>query len=267
MGKYDAKKHKKKKSSQLPVWLVGICCIALPVAVIAISWVLRDRPAEKPAPSTPTVTTSPSVLVPTFPSIPDTTTIPNEPAPQYPSLGANLTIDYIGSYAGIYMEDGTDDIVSNMLMLIVQNTGDQDLQLARITLQYSDFLADFELTNLPVGEKVVLLERNRHEYVNEMPIAGLAKDLVFFPESMDLQEDIVSVSGGDGYVDVTNVSGQDLTGDVIIYYKNSSSDLLYGGITYRVRVSDGIPAGETVRIMSKHYHPDRCSIVMVSYIG
>ena len=144
MGKYDAKKQKKKKSSQLTVWLVSICCIALPVAVIAISWALRDRPAEKPIPSTPAVTT-PSVLVPTFPTIPDTTTVPDEPAPQYPSLGANLTIDYIGSYAGIYMEDGSDEIVSNMLMLIVKNTGTQDLQLARITLQYSSFLADFEV--------------------------------------------------------------------------------------------------------------------------
>jgi hypothetical protein len=36
--------------------------------------------------------------------------------------------------------------------------------------------------------------------------------------------------------------------------QRESSDLLYGGITYGVR------------IMSGHYHPDRCSIVMVDYV-
>ena len=188
----------------------------------------------------------------------------------YPSildaiLNESLVIDHIGSYAGIYTEDGSDEIVANTMMLIVKNTGSQDLQLARINLQYSDFEAIFEVTNLPAGERIVLLERSRHAYVEEKPQGAMVKDLVFFPEAMDLMEDKISISGGDGYMEVTNITGEDLTGEFFIYYKNSASDMLYGGITYRVRISGGIGAGQTVRIMSKHYHPDRCTIVMVSY--
>ena len=267
MAKYARKKQKQKKSSQLTLWVVAICCIALPVAIIAVGWALQDHPA---APTNPTAVTDPTgstggnVLVPSFPTVPDTTQPDSEQSP-YPYLHESLSIDYIGSYAGIYMEDGTDDIVANMMMLIVENTGTQDLQLARISLQYSDFTATFEATNLPAGQKLVLLERSRQAYVEEMPRSAAVSDLVFFPESMGLLEDKLSISGGDGYVEVTNITGEDLTGEFFIYYKNSASDLLYGGITYRVRVSDGIAAGQTLRIMSRHYHPDRCTIVMVSY--
>ncbi len=266
MAKYAKKKTAQKKTSPVIAWVVAACCIALPVAIIAISWALQDRPAAPTNPTTPTGSNSSTVLVPTFPTVPNEIVDPTDPAtPQYPRLNESLYIDYIGSYAGIYMEDGSDEIVSDIMMLIVENVSTQDLQLARIDLQYADFEANFEVTNLPAGEKVVLLERNRHAYVSEMPQSAQVRDQVFFPAPMGLLEDKITVSGGDGYVEITNISGQDLTGEMFIYYKNSASDLLYGGITYRVRISENIPAGQTIRIMSRHYHPDRCSIVMVNY--
>lgn len=263
MGKYSPKKRKQKKSSSVTMWIVIACCIALPVAVIAISWILQDQPAVPSTPTTPNEPSAPTVLVPTFPTVPDAPTQPDEEPVQYPYLNENLSIEHIGSYAGIYMEDGTDDIVSNLLMITVKNVGTQDLQLARIELQYTNFIASFQITNLPAGETVVLLESNRQGYVEEMPKYATVKDQVFFPEPMSLREDLISISGGNGYVEVTNISGQDITGEIVIYYKNSASDLLYGGITYRVRISNGIASGQSVRVMSKHYHPDRCRIVMV----
>lgn len=264
MGKYAKKKSGQKKSSKLTMWVIAACCIALPVAVIAIGWALQDKPATPVTPTVPTDPIAPTVLVPTFPTVPETTTQPNEVTVAYPYLDGNLVIEHIGSYAGIYMEDGTDDTVSNLLMLTVKNNGAQDLQLARIELQYSNFLATFQITNLPAGEKVVVLESSRNAYVEEMPRSAQLKDVVYFAEPMSLQEELISISGGSGYVEVSNISGQDITDDIIIYYKNSTPDALYGGITYRVRISGGIAAGQSVRIMSRHYHPDRCSIVMVT---
>ena len=58
-------------------------------------------------------------------------------------LGVGLLVTKIGSYAGIYMEDGSDRIVSNMMMLLVKNTTGKDLQLARISVVYEDFTAEF----------------------------------------------------------------------------------------------------------------------------
>ena len=42
------------------------------------------------------------------------------------------------------------------------------------------------------------------------------------------------------------------TENVVVYYKNSSADMLYGGITYRVMVSGGIQAGEIKQITGGH---------------
>ena len=52
-----------------------------------------------------------------------------------------------------------------------------------------------------------------------------------------------------------------------MYYKNSATDLLYGGITYRSKVSGGLKAGEIRQITAGHYNPKSSSIVMVTIAG
>lgn len=266
MGKYDMKK-KKKNQKEPPLWLIPVCAVLLPILVITIGWLrgVGPAPTTTPPATEPTETTT-NVLVPTFPTVTADPTLPTEETPFYPYLDKDLRIDYIGSYIGIFMEDGTDEEVVNVLMLIVENTGNRDLQLARIDLEYRDFTANFSVTNLPAGEKVVLLETNRHAYVDETPLSANAHEVVFFPEPMNLMEDKISLSGGDGYINVTNTTDTRLDGEFFVYYKNSAADLLYGGITYRVRISNGIDPGETIRVMTNHYHPDRCTFLMVAQV-
>ena len=176
MGKYDMKKKKKK---EMPLWLIPVCAIALPILVIVCWTLFGGSNTNQPTPSVPTQPTSPSTpdatLTTTFPT---PTTHPEEVESEYPYLSDTLEIDYIGAYAGIFMEDGTDDVVSNLMMLILKNTGEKDLQLARINLHYADFVANFEVTNLPAGESVVLLERNRHEYVTAELLSDEAKEAI-----------------------------------------------------------------------------------------
>lgn len=179
-------------------------------------------------------------------------------------LSQGLEITRIGKYAGIYMEDGSDEVVSGIMMIIVKNAADQDLQLARINLTYADFNAEFEVTNLPAGESVVLLEKNRHKAADQKHQSATVSNVVFFTEEMNLQPDKVELSGGDGYIDVKNISGEDITGDILIYYKNSATDLFYGGITYRARIEGGLKAGETMRVITGHYSEGNCRIVMVT---
>ena len=179
-------------------------------------------------------------------------------------LSDGLCVTDVGSYAGIYMEDGSDEPVSNVLMMVLENTSEKDLQLARIQLAYSDFTAEFEATNLPAGESVVLLEKNRRDASEEEYQSAVTSDVVFFDEPMSLQEDHLSVSGYNGGIQVTNISDGDISGDIVIYYKNSAGELLYGGITYRARVEGGIAAGETARIMTGHYTPDHCRILWIT---
>lgn len=178
-------------------------------------------------------------------------------------LTDGLQILHIGGYSGMYMEDGTNEVVSGVMMLILENTADRDLQLARISVEYGDFTAEFEITNLPAGEKLVALERNRHSAVAQEPGTIETKNVVFFVEPMDDRAENLEISGSNGLMTVKNISGEDITGDLCVYYKNSASDLLYGGITYRVVIEGGVAAGETVQAFTGHYAPESSRIMSV----
>ena len=201
---------------------------------------------------------------------------PTEPQPttqlQFPEentqtafLGNNLYITDIGNYTGMYMEDGSDEIVTNILMIILKNEGETALQLARINLEYPEFTANFEVTNLPAGESVVLLEKNRHEYVSDYYLRATAENVVFFQEPMSLLEDKIKLCGSKGFIEVENLTDEDM-GEIYIYYKNSAVDLLYGGITNRARVEGGLRAGKKTTVMTNHYSPTNSTILNVQIV-
>lgn len=180
-------------------------------------------------------------------------------------LGDNLYITDIGNYTGAYMEDGSDEILTGILMIVLKNEGEAALQLARISLVYADFTANFEVTNLPAGESVVLLEKNRHPYVSDRYLRATTENVVFFQEPMSLQEDKVKITGSKGFLEVENLTDETM-GEIYIYYKNSAADLLYGGITYRARVDSGLKAGRKTTVRTNHFNPKTCTILNVQIL-
>lgn len=201
---------------------------------------------------------------------PETTTVPpttNVNIPQNENnqtafLGNNLYITDIGNYTGLYVEDGSDELVTNVLMIVLKNESENALQLARINLEYADFTAQFEVTNLPAGESVVLLDKNRHEYVPDNYLTAKSENVVFFQRPMSLQEDKLKITGTKGAILVENLTDEPL-GEVYVYYKNSAVDLFYGGITYRAKVEAGLKPGRSYTVMTNHYNPTACTIIDV----
>ena len=180
-------------------------------------------------------------------------------------LGEGLVIRDIGSYAGIYMEDGTDEVVSGILMLMVTNNGEATVQYAEISLTVGDRMASFTMSTLPVGKSMILLEQSRMTYDKTADYTDASvKNLAFFPEEPGMCEDKIQIQSLDGAMNIQNISGNDITGDIVVYYKNSSADMLYGGITYRVRITGGLKAGEVRQIVSSHYSTSGSSIMFVT---
>lgn len=179
-------------------------------------------------------------------------------------LPDGLCITEVGSYAGIYFEDGSDEIVTDVMMLVLKNTAEKDLQMAKIQLVYSDFTAEFEVTDLPSGESVVLSEKNRHSTVKEKIRSAAVTDIVFFDKAMSLQNDRLSVVGDDSSIAVTNITKTDISDNIYLYYKNTANGMLYGGITYRVCVNGGIAAGETAKVLTEHYTPGGSRILRIT---
>ena len=181
------------------------------------------------------------------------------------SLSRGMEIVDVGSYTGMYMEDGSDEIVSGVLMIVVANKGEEDIQYAEITLSAGAETAYFSLTTLPAGESVVLLEQNRMSYSKSVIYSDAkASNVAVFKEPMSLREDLITIQALKGAMNITNISGADITGDIVIYYKNSSSDMLYGGITYRVRLSGGMKKDEIKQIVSDHFSAGGSSIMFVT---
>lgn len=261
MGRYT---NKKKKNPNRPLLIVAVCVLSVVLAVML--WVAMAMGQEKdPVHETPGMEDYFDTF-PTETTLPEETQLQTEPMVQTEpdlSLEQGLVITDMSNYAGIYMEDGSDEIVSGVMMIILENTSDRDLQLARIEVVYEDFTAAFEVTNLPVGQSVVLLEKSRSGMPAENYQRIDIKNVVFFDEPMTMMEDVLEITGGNGYLDVKNISGEDLTGEIFIYYKNSASDLLYGGITYRARIDSGVGAGETIRILTGHYSEGNSRILHV----
>ena len=180
------------------------------------------------------------------------------------NLGYGLEITDAGQYTGLYMEDGSNEVLSDVMMIVVYNGGDSDVQLAEITAVSGGEEYHFTLTNLAVGTRVVLLDTDRKASSDGALSSAVLDTVAMFQEPMDLAEDVIEVGGLDGMVNVRNISDADITGTVYVYYKYASEDVYYGGITFRVAVEGGLAAGEIRQIPAGHYTPDGCEIVQVS---
>ena len=162
MGKFVKKKEKKKISAGKIVLLV-VCCLVLALLIWFVTLMGRNNIPELDLSEDGVQATTGQES-----GIPGETggngaapeQLP-EPVPEQTVQLKELTILNIGNYTGVYMEDGSDEVLSGVMMIVLENNSEKDLQLARIYITYSDETAEFEVTNLPAGEKAVLLEKNR----------------------------------------------------------------------------------------------------------
>lgn len=182
------------------------------------------------------------------------------------NVGSGLTIVDIGPYTGMYMEDGSNEVVSGVLMCIVRNDGDRAVEYAEIKLNDGQKDIPFTLTALLPGRSVVLLATDRTAHDNSATYtATMAQSVAFFSYEPSLQADRLQIQGLDGGMNITNISDKDIAGDVVIYYKNVAADgLLYGGITYRTRISGGIKAGELKQGMTQHFSVKGSEVLFVT---
>lgn len=180
------------------------------------------------------------------------------------NLGNGMSIKEVGKYTGIYMEDGSDEMVSGVLMIAVKNEGEETIQYAEITMPAGEEEAKFSLSTLTPGSTVILLEQSRMDYAAGDYTTAVAENVVLFSESLSLCEEKLKIQALDGVINVSNISGQDMDEDITIYYKNSAEDVFYGGITYRVRIEGGLKSNEIRQIVASHFSESGSKIMFVT---
>lgn len=268
MSGKNQKKEKKPQSKfgilgKISLWIgitVGVVVLALIVALWLYLWKFGFPSTDETQPTEPS-----QEVVATEPTTPETTQQVDIGALDEVNiqLGSGLEIRDVGSYTGIFMEDGSDEVVSGVLMALVVNNSEQDVQLLNFILTGNGQTANFSLSNLPAGASAVVLETGRMDYAPGFTEAVVA-NFASFDEPMTLCSDQIEIATYEKAMNITNISGEDIEGDVVIYYKNSAADVFYGGITYRVRIEGGIKAGEIRQIVPSHFMTGSSTIVHVT---
>ena len=283
-GKYDKKKKsssKKKAATKAPVkkkctgrWiLTGLLYALLIGALIFIAYLETREDAGQPVDPVPQETyaqedTVPQEQTPEEPEATESQQSAGTEAPQSVDgldLGSGVILtDYL-PYTGAFMEDRTDEVVSDVLGIKITNTGEEYVQAMDITLTDGDVTAEFSLSTLFPGQTVVVLEKNRMAYTGAPEFTGFEiGSVALFAGDPGMAEDKIKIQCLDGVINITNISEEDITGDILVYYKNCIGGIYYGGITYRLRVEGGLKAGEIRQGSAAHFKTNNSTVVFAT---
>lgn len=180
----------------------------------------------------------------------------------YTVTGTSLTIENISSYDGIFLEDGSDQEVSGIAAMVLKNTGDVNVEYARITLTRDGEELQFEASDIPAGATVVVQEKNKAAYGSGTftDCSGITAEL----DSFEMSEDKVSVEETEeGSLQVTNLTEEEIP-CVRIFYKFYMEDQqsYVGGITYTAKLTN-LGAGSSQTVTPSHYAAGSSQVLMV----
>lgn len=237
-------KRKKRKNGFLMYLLLGITLLAAVLVVaVRVHHGNEVKQPEMPGVSTPVPADSVSI-----------------------DLGSGLEITNISRFAGSFIEDGSDDVLSDVCAITVKNNAAATVQYAHITLSIGEGSYEFDLSTLPSGASAQLLELSRQPLPESTDgLTASLSSFAPFDTEPTLCEDAISIDAQDTAITITNVSGSDITGQIYVYYKSAYGDLYIGGITYRTGVS-GLAAGESTTLYASHYSTAYSRIMFVTYV-
>lgn len=176
--------------------------------------------------------------------------------------GTTLTIQNINSYDGIFLEDGSDTEAEGITAMLVENTGDTNIEYAEITVKCDDQQLEFVLSDLPAGASAIVQEKNKAPYSGGIytDCRGTAAQL----DEFEMSEDKVQVEEmGNGSLQVTNLTDKEIP-CVRIFYKfyMAEEDAYVGGITYVAKLTS-LEAGSSQSVSPSHYSAGNSRIMMV----
>ncbi len=151
--------------------------------------------------------------------------------------------------------------------ILVYNNSQKTLNYMKITADYAGNIKyTFIVTVLPPGESCIVQAEGDVKYIE--PLNNLYKYTfdapAFFPEEPSVMADSFSVYGVDGILSVENISGMDVTENVVLYFKDYDGTQFTSGITYSVTVSGGIKNGEIKQISAPHYKSKGSMLVRIA---
>ena len=180
----------------------------------------------------------------------------------YDVPGTGITVQNISSYSGIYVEDGSDQEISNVSAMQMYNSGSSAVEYVSVSVKCNGEQLEFEASDIPAGASVMVQEKNKKAYQS-----GTYTECVGTAAKVDgfgMSEDKVQVTpNDDNAFTVTNLTEETIP-CVRIFYKLYMEDkgIYVGGITYNVKVTE-LKAGTSQTVSPSHYAQGYSRLMMV----
>jgi hypothetical protein len=151
------------------------------------------------------------------------------------------------------------------LALVAENMSDVDVEYALLTVKNKNDSYTFNISALLRETKVVLICNEDVGFNEEEIYTGWkTENVVNFEKTPVMNDDVLNVTITDGSISVKNISGNDITSDILIYYKDKQDDVLNGSVTRRVRIS-GLKAESQTYVKADGLNENNCQIIFTEY--
>ena len=151
------------------------------------------------------------------------------------------------------------------LAVVAENISDIDVEYALLTVKNRDNSVTFNISVLLHGTEVVLICNEDIGFNKEEIYTGWkTENLVVFEETPVMNNDKLEICVIDGSISIKNISGNDVTSDILIYYKQKQDNILNGNVTHRIRIS-GLKAGAQTYVKANSLNENNCQIIFTEY--
>lgn len=181
-------------------------------------------------------------------------------------LSEGLEITQAFLYDGDFPEDGSFRAVKDVFALKVANNSSMDLQLVRIYVTTDQKECLFEITTLPSEGTVTVLEKNAQSLSDDEKILQIREEnKIFFEKKISLETEKLQITKLEGVLNIKNISGEDFSSDVYVYYKKTDADgNLFGGITFRSNAGK-LKKDEFRQIPASNFNKENSEVLFVGY--
>ena len=151
------------------------------------------------------------------------------------------------------------------LAVVAENVSDVDVEYALLTVKSRNNSFTFNISVLLRETKVILICNEAVGFdSNEIYTGWKTENIVNFNKTPVMNDDKIEISVTDGSISIKNVSGNDITSDILIYYKQKQDNVLNGSATHRIRIS-GLKAGAQTYVKADSLNENNCQIIFTEY--
>lgn len=174
---------------------------------------------------------------------------------------SGIVLESLQKYDGPYFEDRTNDYVQGIASAVFINAGNKCLESAFIEVCLEGGSYVFEVTMLPPGMRVLVLERDKSVYLHGSVISCTISDR--YTETI-VDEPLFIENLQDGSCRLKNLSFFDIS-ELSVFHKRWSEEMgMYlGGISYKTLIVN-FQSGDELAITPGYTFPENSQIVCIT---